>query len=89
MNKSCVRRERRQRVARQVLFGTTALAGLISQAYAQTAAPAADAGQTVTVTGYRGSLAASAVAKRDGIGLSDSIVAEEMGKFPDANRVSR
>src|ERR1043165_5741849 len=71
---------------RQLALGSTLLAGLISQAYAQTA-PAAPSQQleTVVVTGIRSSLAASALAKRENIGLSDSIHAEDIGKFPDNN----
>jgi TonB-dependent receptor len=77
---------RRSTAQRRTVFAMTALAGLISQAYAQQAAPAAPAtSETITVTGYRGSLAQSALAKREAIGLSETIVAEEMGKFPDAN----
>lgn len=70
---------------RRAAFATTLLAGLISQAYAQTAPAAPAATETITVTGYRGSLAQSALAKREAIGLSETVVAEEMGKFPDAN----
>ena len=40
---------------------------------------------TVTITGFRSSLAKSAEDKREGIGLSETIFAEDMGKFPDAN----
>jgi TonB-dependent receptor len=69
----------------------TILASLISAAYAQettTPAPApaaADAVQTVKVTGYRGSLESSARDKRDATGFQDSIFAEDLGKFPDTN----
>jgi outer membrane receptor protein involved in Fe transport len=41
--------------------------------------------ETVTITGFRSSLAKSAQDKREGIGLSETIFAEDMGKFPDAN----
>ncbi len=86
MNKSFSRPNHRTRLDRQLALGTTLLAGLISQAYAQTA-PTASTQQleTVVVTGIRSSLAASALAKRDNIGLSDSIHAEDIGKFPDNN----
>jgi len=92
---------RRAQARRRGVFATTALASLIAGAYAQQAAPAAPAAsaasapaaapaapagpQVISVTGYRGSLAQSAQAKRDAIGLSETVVAEEMGKFPDAN----
>jgi len=39
----------------------------------------------VTVSGYRSSLALSAMEKRDNIGLSDTVFSEDMGKFPDPN----
>jgi hypothetical protein len=41
--------------------------------------------ETVTVTGYRASLQSSTNAKRDSISFSDSIFAEDIGKFPDTN----
>ena len=79
--------------------GTTLLAGLISQAYAQqpaAAAPAAAASapakspvqegvQTVEITGYAASLAASAKDKRDATGFIDTVSAEDIGKFPDSD----
>jgi TonB-dependent receptor len=40
---------------------------------------------TVTVTGFRSSLALSANEKRDNIGLSDTVFSEDIGKFPDPN----
>lgn len=49
-------------------------------------AAAPDAGATdIVVTGYRQSLAKSSAAKRNSIGFSDSIFAEDIGKFPDTN----
>jgi TonB-dependent receptor len=39
----------------------------------------------IVVTGYRGSLARSADAKRNSVGFTDSIFAEDIGKFPDTN----
>lgn len=86
MKHSSPRSSRRGGAQRQILFGTTLLAGLIAQAYAQTASPPAAAPtQTIEVTGYRSSLTSSASAKRENIGLSDAIFAEDMGKFPDSN----
>jgi hypothetical protein len=41
--------------------------------------------ETVTVTGYRASLASSTNAKRDAVGFTDSVFAEDIGKFPDTN----
>ena len=56
---------------------------------AQAAAPAASAGsdsvETVTVTGYRASLENAASAKRNSVGFTDAIYAEDIGKFPDTN----
>src|SRR5689334_24285144 len=39
----------------------------------------------VVVTGFRASLQSSVAAKRDNISISDSIYAEDIGKFPDLN----
>lgn len=81
---------RRRVVLMQSVLTSTVLAGLISQAYAQQAAapasaPKAQETQTITVTGYRASLDNAANAKRNDIAFSDSIYAEDMGKFPDTN----
>lgn len=86
--------QRRMARARDV-FATTALAAMIGHAYAQTpVAPAAAASapqarantlDTVTVTGYRSSLANSAREKREDVGLSETVFAEDIGKFPDAS----
>lgn len=62
----------------------TVLAALVNQAYAQQAEPPKQL-ETVVVSGFRSSLAASAREKRDNIGLTDSIHAEDIGKFPDNN----
>jgi len=75
---------------RHVLLGLSAMATLISQAYAQDvqpAQPAAGAAPTtvVQITGYRGSLETSARDKREAIGFQDSVFAEDLGKFPDTN----
>lgn len=39
----------------------------------------------ITVVGYRGSIARAMDRKRNDIGITDAITAEEMGKFPDQN----
>ena len=82
---------------RQIVFGLTAMAALISQAYAQDAtqatppaaqaAPAApaDTMDTVVVSGYRNSLLSSAKDKKEAVGFQDSINSEDFGKFPDKN----
>ena len=56
-------------------------------AWAQQAPPPAGAqqAQTITVTGIRRSLQSSLETKRDGQGVVDGIVAEDIGKFPDTN----
>lgn len=41
--------------------------------------------EEVVVTGFRKSLEDSTVAKREAVGFTDSIFAEDMGKFPDTN----
>ena len=39
----------------------------------------------IVVTGYRASLQSATNAKRDSVGFTDSIFAEDIGKFPDTN----
>jgi TonB-dependent receptor len=41
--------------------------------------------EAVTVTGYQGSLENSINAKRDALSFTDSVFAEDIGKFPDSN----
>ncbi|SDA24482.1 TonB-dependent receptor [Sphingomonas sp. NFR15] len=55
----------------------------IAQPPADQAADAA--AQDIVVTGYRSSLAKSTNAKREATGFTDSIFAEDIGKFPDTN----
>jgi TonB-dependent receptor len=78
------RPDRRVRSGRLAL-GTTLLAGLIAQAYAQTAPATEQKLDTVVVTGIRASLESSANAKKNSVGFIDAITAEDMGKFPDSN----
>ncbi|MDR3526347.1 MAG: TonB-dependent receptor [Rhizomicrobium sp.] len=47
--------------------------------------PSMDAAELVTVAGYRASLASSTNAKRVAVEFSDTIFAEDIGKFPDTN----
>lgn len=74
---------------RQV-FVLTTIAGLIAGAFAQPA-QAQDQNKdpavtpSVTVSGYRSSLALSANEKRDNVGLTDTVFSEDIGKFPDPN----
>ena len=70
-----------------LLMGTSLLAGIAAFA-APTAALAQGSDQameTVTVTGYRASLEDSTNAKHAAIGFTDSVFAEDIGKFPDTN----
>jgi TonB-dependent receptor len=71
-------------------YGTNAAAQESSPAQAPTATPAApdaaaDQVQTVVVTGFRSSLEKAMHLKQQAIGVRDSIVAEDIGKFPEAN----
>jgi len=68
-----------------LLMGTSLLAGIAAFA-APTAALAQDTGmETVTVTGYRASLEDATNAHRAAVNFTDSIFAEDIGKFPDTN----
>jgi hypothetical protein len=83
-----LREPRRPRLtAARSTFVVTALAGLLAQAYAQQATPSGNSLETVVVTGIRSSLANSAKAKRDDVGLSETVFAEDLGKFPDPSIV--
>jgi TonB-dependent receptor len=72
------------------LLGCIGAAGFISSnAFAQSAdAAGAKEGEEldeVVVTGFRRSLADSTAAKKESVGFTDSIFAEDIGKFPDSN----
>jgi len=72
--------------ARTMLLGTTVLAGMAMAFVAVAPAFAQEAGvETVVVTGYRASLTDSTNAKRASVSFSDSVFAEDIGKFPDTN----
>jgi TonB-dependent receptor len=74
------------RIAVAGILGTAAFAS--PMAFAQNAnAPTAPADEIeeVVVTGFRASLQSSTDAKRDSVGFTDSIFAEDIGKFPDTN----
>lgn len=62
-----------------------AIIGYSQAGAAQTTAPAGESLEEVIVTGYRQSLKSSTDAKRDSVGFTDSIFAEDIGKFPDTN----
>jgi iron complex outermembrane recepter protein len=77
---------------RKLLFTTMLAMGLGGglSAWAQSPAPAestppGEDGEVVIVQGFRGSLQRSLNLKKDAIAVRDSIVAEDIGKFPEAN----
>jgi TonB-dependent receptor len=83
---------------RALLFGTASLAVFASitgnTAFAQTTTAAQTnttvesdnpAVETVVVTSYRGSLEEATNYKRDSVNFTDSIFAQDLGKFPDTN----
>jgi TonB-dependent receptor len=79
-----------QTIGRSILTGSAlwALAFATTSAAAQgsdSAKPAAESDESIIVTGYRASLTSAAAAKREAITFSDSIFAEDIGKFPDTN----
>ncbi|MGP7794426.1 TonB-dependent receptor [Sphingomonas sp. CLY1604] len=47
--------------------------------------PSATGNEDIVVTGYRASLQSQTNAKRNSVGFTDSIFAEDIGKFPDTN----
>jgi TonB-dependent receptor len=73
------------------IAGILGTAGFASPAaFAQDANPTASAttGEEigeVVVTGFRASLQSSTDAKRESVGFTDAIFAEDIGKFPDTN----
>jgi TonB-dependent receptor len=77
------------RALRLALIGASCLTGFAAApAFAQqTPAPAAasDTVEEVVVTGFRKSLADATNAKRESIAFTDSVFAEDIGKFPDLN----
>ena len=70
-------------------FNKTALATSVAVALGATSAPviAQDDGpiEEIVTVGIRGSLESSMIQKRDAQGVSDGIIAEDIGKFPDTN----
>jgi TonB-dependent receptor len=71
------------------IAGILGTAGFASPAaFAQDANTTAAAGEEigeVVVTGFRASLQSSTDAKRESVGFTDAIFAEDIGKFPDTN----
>jgi TonB-dependent receptor len=74
-------------VALAAAYGNQALAQDTAPVANEPAAPAQDAPATTTVvvTGFRSSLQKALNLKQQAIGVRDSIVAEDIGKFPEAN----
>ncbi|MDE2134705.1 MAG: TonB-dependent receptor [Alphaproteobacteria bacterium] len=67
-------------------MGTSLLVGVASALLAAAPTFAQEAGiETVTITGYRASLADATNAKRASVGFIDTVFAEDIGKFPDTN----
>lgn len=86
MQKNRRKSSHRALAGRRVLFGTTALVGLVAQAFAQQSPPDAPIPvETIVVTGYRASLESSTKEKKEATGFVDAVVAEDIGKFPDSN----
>lgn len=74
------------RSRRAALVSAIMLSACAIPAYAQdSAADEGDEDEVIVVTGYRASLENSTNAKRESTGFSDSIFAEDIGKFPDTN----
>lgn len=82
---------RRNRVLKFALLGATILGGAMTvPAFAQTndqtaKAKSSDDSTVVVVTGYRASLQSATKAKKDSTNFTETIFAEDLGKFPDLN----
>jgi TonB-dependent receptor len=70
-----------------LMIAVPASAQSTTPAASQDASPAEqeDAGADIVVQGYRASLVSATMAKKNAAGFSDSIFAEDIGKFPDTN----
>ena len=68
-----------------LLLGATMLATGLAGAALAAEAPAPGTVDEVIVTGYRKSLADATNAKKDSTTFTDSVFAEDIGKFPDLN----
>jgi TonB-dependent receptor len=77
-----------RRIRNKTIFLSTSMlvsAALFAPVQAQQVAAAASTIETVTVTGYAESLQLATDAKRNSTGFTDSIFAEDIGKFPDTD----
>ena len=72
-------------LALAAMYSAEAIAQEAPVAPAPAAAEAPEAVSTVVVTGFRSSLQKALNLKMQAIGVRDSIVAEDIGKFPEAN----
>jgi TonB-dependent receptor len=75
-------------ISNKTIFLSTSMlvsAALFAPVQAQQVAAAASTIETVTVTGYAESLQLATDAKRNSTGFTDSIFAEDIGKFPDTD----
>jgi len=72
-----------------ILLGSGFVTPFMQQAAAQNApaesGPAGQEVEEVVVTGFRAALQSAANAKRESVNITDSIFAEDIGKFPDLN----
>lgn len=79
--------EGKQAMLHKNKLSTAVVLAISSLATAQSLAQDSQAGsvEEITVTGYRGSLLKSLDEKRNSINAKESIMAEDIGKFPDLN----
>src|SRR6476646_4999498 len=74
------------RSGRSLCMGGSLLAMIVmAPSLAQAQQVAASGVETVTVTGYAASLQKATEAKRDSTNFTDTVFAEDIGKFPDSN----
>ncbi|MCU4674183.1 TonB-dependent receptor [Catenovulum sp. 2E275] len=67
------------------IFAGMLLTGALVPLGASAAEKGADEAEVIQVTGFRSSLNAALMSKRDAVGSRDVILAEDIGKFPDLN----
>lgn len=84
MQEESVKKSRRDTLLGSVASFFAALGG--GMAHAQTDGLSGDASiEEIVITGIRGSLQSARNAKRNSMGVLDSIASEDLGKFPDTN----
>ena len=73
--------------SKAILMGGSMLAAMMvgAPSLAQAQPVAANGVESVTVTGYAASLQKATDAKRDSTNFTDTVFAEDIGKFPDTN----